>query len=83
MGDRGVLRAQALERDQGCVWPDDFHDGPLEMAHLEPSGMGGRGSVDVLANVRTLCRRHHGLLDGRDHAGLKRALVALLKAGSR
>ena len=79
MSDRSELRAQALERDQGCVWSGDFHDGPLEMAHLEPSGMGGRQSADTLPNVRILCRRHHGLLDGRDHSGLKRAIIGLLR----
>ena len=75
------LREEALERDgYRCVWPGCQSRDDLEMAHLEPKGMGGRPSVNVIDNVAILCRRHHSLLDGRSHYGLKRELLYLLEA---
>ena len=70
-----------LETDgPGCVWPECGETRWVEMAHLRGIGMGGRKSADVLSNVARLCRRCHDLLDGRSHAGLRRAMGVLLAA---
>jgi len=78
------LRADVFERDQGCVWPECRLPisivNPLELAHLEPRGMGGRPSTNTPENTVIMCRFHHSLLDGRTHEGLKRELITLLKA---
>jgi 5-methylcytosine-specific restriction endonuclease McrA len=64
---RSELRAEALERDRGCRWPSDWHDGSLEMCHIHQLSQGG---LDVLENVVMLCRFHHGVLDNRVAKGL-------------
>jgi hypothetical protein len=48
------------------------------MAHIRGIGHGGRPSADELANVWMLCRRHHDIYDGREHAGLKKAMGDLV-----
>lgn len=62
MSVRSVLRKEALQRDGGCVWPDCDHEGRLEMAHIVPSGSGGRDELDAVA---MLCRTAHNVLDAR------------------
>ena len=78
--DLSVLRAQALERDGGCVWPSRFHEGPLELMHLTHRGMGGDEKVNRLDQVAIGCRAHHDILDGRSVAGRKAAVCDLLAA---
>lgn len=78
--NRSDLRAEALERDGGCVWPQCTGTEPLEMAHIRGIGMGGRPSADTLDNVAILCRFHHALLDGRSHFRLRVELSNLLSA---
>ncbi len=83
-GDLAALRAQALERDQGCRWPacDRVIDyaNPLEMAHLRHRGMGGSIEVNTLDEVVMLCRIHHDCLDGRTGLGtLRYELAEMLK----
>ena len=66
MSVRSLLRAQALERaGRRCEWPDCALPGPLEMAHLAGSGMGGSKYRDTISNVTILCKTHHDWLDGR------------------
>jgi hypothetical protein len=48
-----------------CRWPGDWHEGPLEMAHLKQSSQGG---PDSIGNVVMLCRFHHQVLD--NHASV-------------
>jgi hypothetical protein len=74
--DMAALRAQALERDQGCRWPScdrvTNYNNPLEMAHLRHRGMGGSTEVNTLDEVVMLCRIHHNCLDGRTGLGTLR-----------
>ena len=57
-----------MERAEGrCEWPDCALPGPLEMAHLAASGMGGSKYRDTIDNVAMLCSSgagHHQWLDG-------------------
>jgi hypothetical protein len=76
MSERSVLRAEALQRDRGCRWPSDWHEGPLEMCHIQQSSQGG---LDVLDNVVILCKFHHGVLDNRVAKGRREAVMELLK----
>jgi len=77
MSVRSELRAQAMERDGGCLWPDDGqHDGPLEMAHLQQASQGG---PDTLDNVVMLCQFHHDVLDNRTVKGRREAMMTLLR----
>jgi len=63
---RSELRTAALERASNrCEWPDCALPGPLEMAHLAASGMGGSKYRDTISNVTILCKTHHDWLDGR------------------
>lgn len=83
-GELAELRAQALERDGGCVWPNCGHDitygNPLQMAHLNHRGMGGSTSVNTLDGVVMVCRIHHDCLDGRTGLGtLRYELNAMLR----
>lgn len=62
---RSRLRAALWDLTGGmCEWPECSEQAD-EMAHIEPSGMGGRSSVDTIRNVWALCREHHNILDGR------------------
>ena len=66
---RGELRQAALDRAggrcqfPGCQLPPSVF--PLEMAHLEATGMGGSPDRDRLDNVVILCSHHHDWLDCR------------------
>lgn len=70
--DLSSLRANVLERDGGCVWPVDHHEGKLELAHLSHRGMGGSTSRNTEENCVTLCTLHHNCLDGRTGLGTLR-----------
>lgn len=62
---RSGMRAALWDLTGGmCEWPGCVSQAD-EMAHVEPSGMGGRASVDTIGNVMALCRGHHDILDGR------------------
>lgn len=81
------LRAQALERDGGCVWPGCGVRNPdwLQLAHLIHRGMGSLKSVNTLENTVMLCAGpdtldHHGILDGRTVAGRRLEVCGLLAA---
>ncbi|MFQ5518247.1 MAG: HNH endonuclease [Acidimicrobiia bacterium] len=79
--EMAALREEVFARDGWhCVWPGCDYDQALELAHLEPKGMGGRTSVNRVDNLICLCRFHHDLIDGRSHFGLKREMIVLLKA---
>lgn len=72
-----TLREACITRASGrCEWPtcDAYGD---HMAHLVSRGMGGSIAADTLSNVAWLCRYHHDILDGRQHTGLRREVVAL------
>ena len=72
------LRQMVFDRaNDFCEWPK-CHQPAEELAHLEPRGMGGRPSVDRADNLMALCGFHHDILDGRTHAGLRRAMLDLL-----
>lgn len=58
------LRADVLDRDQGCIWPAD-HDGPLELVHLRHRGMGGTTTHNNERDCVIMCRFHHAIYDGR------------------
>ncbi len=75
---RSELRAERLEVDgYKCRWPSEWHDGPLQMAHLIQSSQGGSDMVD---NVVMLCRWHHDVLDNRAILkGRRTAIMELLK----
>ena len=78
MSVRSDLRAAALERaGHQCEWPAGWHEGPLELAHLQQLSQGG---PDTLANTMCLCRFHHDLLDNRIVYKRRSALVDLLTA---
>lgn len=54
-----------------------------QMAHIEPSGMGGRPSLRRASNLAGLCGWHHDIFDGRRLEGrqeLMRELMASLAA---
>lgn len=66
-GDRqGIdpeLRARVFARDGGCVarwFMDRACWGPLDPHHVLPKG---RGGPDEEANLLTVCRHHHDLID--------------------
>ncbi len=64
-----AVRLSVFERDGGCRYPHDPHDGPLELAHLEPwrrSRTVNRPPEQrhLPEGLIVLCRRHHGLYDG-------------------
>lgn len=81
----GELRRQCFERDRlKCQWPKcDTHYPILEMAHLTHRGMGGAPSRNVLSNVVTLCRYHHGILDGREPWPVQERWMHELEAAAR
>ena len=78
MSVRSDLRAERLELDgHQCRWPAAWHEGPLQMAHLEQASQGGSDTID---NVVILCRWHHDVLDNRANLkGRRAAIMELLK----
>lgn len=73
------LREQARRRNgDHCEWS---HCGAYgeQLAHLHHRGMGGSELANRLNNVMWLCQMHHDLLDGRQHAGLRRELAYCLQ----
>ena len=79
MSVRSELRADRLELDgHNCRWPGAWHEGPLQMAHLEQASQGGADTID---NVVILCRAHHDVLDNRANLkGRRTAILELFKA---
>lgn len=49
-----------------------------DLAHIEPSGMGGRQNRTA-DNLVGLCRHHHRVFDGQDLGGRQRMLRDLMK----
>jgi len=90
MSVQSDLRQQRGEVDGwSCRWGNcelqlDPYRNPLEMAHLQGRGMGGRKSANELENVVMLCRFHHTILDGDLSADRKfetrRLLAAYVKS---
>ena len=74
------MRAVILER-QGpvCAMPR-CRERWTDLAHVEPSGMGGRASTFVPSNLAGLCRPCHRIYDGQDLAGRARMLRDLFAA---
>lgn len=73
-----TLRGIVERRSRGyCEWSRCQSFGE-QLAHIRGKGMGGRPSADQLDNLALLCVRHHDLLDGREHAGLRVAVAELL-----
>lgn len=65
MALRRELRAAVQELSGGiCEWASCHQQGE-QLAHIEPSGLGGRPSMDRLENVAWLCTYHHDVFDGR------------------
>ena len=63
-----------------CELKLDPYRNPLEMAHLQGRGMGGRKSANEIDNVVMLCRHHHQILDGDLSADRKFETRRLLAA---
>lgn len=84
MSDLSVLRDRVLERDGGCVWPGQNHDGSLQLAHLEHRGMGGSQERNREDNCVILCRcLHHDVFDGRvGVVKLRGELVGMLRVAA-
>ena len=59
-----AIRREVLERDGGCVMAGR-HEGALEVDHIVPIAQGG---TNALANLRTLCVRHHDLVTAKGSA---------------
>ena len=78
MSVKSELRKDRLEVDgHQCRWPAAWHEGPLQMAHLEQSSQGGADTID---NVVMLCRWHHDVLDNRANLkGRRTAIMELLR----
>ena len=51
-----------------------------DKAHIQPSGMGGRPSLNRADNLVGLCRHHHDVFDGRELAGRQNLLRQLMKS---
>lgn len=76
MSIKSELRAEAMERDHGqCQWPNCGRGRLLEMAHIIPSGSGGK---DHIENVVMLCKYHHDMHDGREQRKLREYRLLLL-----
>lgn len=72
------LRAAVHDR-QGITCLAPHCRAPWEqMAHLEPSGMGGRDNRRP-DNLVGLCHNHHDVFDGRTLHGRQRLLVDLMQ----
>ena len=76
-GHRQLAR-QVLERQgPGCFRPG-CPEPWTDLAHIEPSGMGGRPSLLHAGNLVGLCRPCHRIFDGQDLAGRARMLRDLM-----
>ena len=60
-----------------CQWPASWHEGDLEMAHLQQLSQGGPDHVE---NVVMLCKHHHDVLDNRVVNKRRDAMLELLMA---
>lgn len=76
--DKAELRRRlALEQGPICAMPD-CHQPWTDMAHIVPSGAGGRASTYTLDNVVGLSRTCHDIFDGRILAGRQHMMRMLM-----
>lgn len=73
-----TLRAVVLDRQGWRCFRPSCPNPWTDLAHIEPSGLGGRPHLYRADNLVGLCRPCHRIFDGQDLAGRARMLRDLM-----
>ena len=82
VSERHILKEEVRElQGSGCIVPG-CSDLGTDLAHICPSGMGGRRSTYNTDNFVLMCREHHQVFDGHQLQGRQLLLRVLVRSRS-